>query len=82
LGVTHRQVVKNLPHGLKAVGHGLENDIVIHENLPFMGTQAHPEASDSFCTTDITNVDALGVGNLQKDGGHLIQRFFQHYKII
>lgn len=82
LGVTHRQVVKNLPHGLKAVGYGLENDIVVHESLPFMGTQAHPEASDSFCTTDITNVDALGIGSLQKDGGHLIQRFFQHYKII
>jgi GMP synthase-like glutamine amidotransferase len=82
LGVTHKQVVRNLPSGLKSVGHGLENDIVIHESLPFMGTQAHPEASDYFCTTDITNLNSLEIDGLKKDGGRFIQKFFQHYKVI
>ena len=82
LGVTHKQVVRNLPKSLRSVGHGLENDIVIHESLPFMGTQAHPEASDYFCTTDITNLNSLEINGVQKDGGRLIQKFFQHFKLI
>ena len=82
LGVTHKQVVRNLPAGLKEVGLGLENDIVIHEYLPFMGTQAHPEASDYFCTNDITNLNLSEIGAIQKDGARLIQRFFQHFKLI
>jgi GMP synthase-like glutamine amidotransferase len=82
LGVTHKQVVRNLPKSLRSVGHGLENDIVIHESLPFMGTQAHPEASDFFCTTDITNLNSLEINEVKKDGGRLIQKFFQHFKLI
>lgn len=82
VGVTHKQVVSHLTNGLKAVGHGLENDIVIHESLPFLGTQAHPEASEYFCTTDITNLNESEIKAIQLDGGRLIQRFFQHFKII
>ncbi|MBA2403742.1 MAG: gamma-glutamyl-gamma-aminobutyrate hydrolase family protein [Bdellovibrionales bacterium] len=82
LGVTHKQVVRNLPNELKAVGHGLENDIVIHKTLPFMGTQAHPEASNYFCLTDINNLNQPDIEALQKDGGAIIRRFFQHFKLI
>lgn len=82
LGVTHRQVVRNLPKGLKSVGTGLPNDIVIHESLPFLGTQAHPEASDYFCTTDITNLNPEEVRCIQEHGNLLIRRFFQHFKLI
>lgn len=82
LGVTHKQVVRDLPNGLKQVGLGLENDLVIHETLPFMGTQAHPEASGYFCTTDITNLQAAEISNIQTDGSDLIRRFFAHFKLI
>jgi GMP synthase-like glutamine amidotransferase len=82
LGVTHKQVVRDLPKGLREVGRGLENDLVIHETLPFMGTQAHPEASGYFCTSDITNLQATEISNIQKDGGALIRRFFAQFKII
>lgn len=82
LGVTHRQVVRELPPGLKSVGEGLENDIVIHESLPFLGTQAHPEASDYFANTDINNLNPDEILLIRKDGGKLIQRFFQHFKFI
>lgn len=82
LGVTHRQVVRDLTNGLLPVGLGMENDLVIHETLPFMGTQAHPEASDYFCTTDIDNLSSSEIALIQKDGARLIQRFFQQFKII
>lgn len=82
LGVTHRQVVRELPKHLKSVGHGLENDIVIHETLPFLGTQAHPEASDHFCTDDINNLNPDEIRLIRTDGGRLIQRFFQHFQLI
>lgn len=81
LGVSHKQVVRNLPSGLRSVGHGMENDIVIHETLPFMGTQTHPEASDYFCTTDIVNLNPSEIKSLQIDGARLIQRFFDHFKL-
>jgi GMP synthase-like glutamine amidotransferase len=82
LGVTHKQVVTNLTNGLKEVGHGMANDIVIHESLPFMGTQAHPEASNYFCTTDITNLNSNEISAIQNDGARFIQRFFQHFNLI
>ncbi len=82
LAVTHKQVVRDLPNGLRSVGHGLENDIVIHQSLPFMGTQAHPEASHFFCSTDITNLNSLEISHIQKDGSRLIKSFFQHFKLI
>ncbi len=82
LGVTHKQVVKQLPSALLEVGQGLRNDIVIHRSLPFMGTQAHPEASEYFATNDITNLQAPEISMIQNDGARLIQRFFQNFDLI
>jgi GMP synthase-like glutamine amidotransferase len=82
LGVTHRQVVKKLGAGLKEVGLGLTNDLVIHQKLPFLGVQPHPEASDFFCRSDIGNVSASEQSLLQKDGKSLISRFFQHFNLM
>lgn len=82
LAVTHKQVVRSLPSELRAVGQGLENDIVIHQSLPFMGTQAHPEASDYFCSSDINNLNPPEILQVQTDGRRLIQRFFKHFQLI
>jgi len=82
LGVTHRQVVKNLPPALREIGRGLENDLVIHKTLPFLGTQAHPEASDHFCMSDIANLNEAQVSAIRGGGSALIQRFFKHFKLI
>jgi GMP synthase-like glutamine amidotransferase len=81
LGVTHKQVVKNLAPGLRAVGHGLENDIVIHEKLPFLGTQAHPEASWHFMAHDIQNLGEDQKLVARHHGEELISRFFKHFKL-
>ena len=79
LAVTHKQVVRDLPEHLIEVGHSLSNDIVIHKGLPFLGTQAHPEASDYFCHNDITNLNESEIASVQKSGTALIKRFFEFH---
>jgi GMP synthase-like glutamine amidotransferase len=82
LGVTHKQVVRNLPPELLSIGEGLENDIVIHKNLPFMGTQGHPECSHTFCLTDIQNLTKDEIQLVQKDGAKLITAFFKKFGLV
>ena len=79
LAVTHKQVVRDLPAELLEVGVGLPNDIVINRDLPFLGTQAHPEASNFFCHNDITNLSESEIGVVQKGGASLIKRFFEYH---
>ncbi len=82
LAITHKQVVKTLAPALMSMAEGLPHDIVIHSELPFMGTQAHPEASEHFCTTDIQNLTPSQRKAVRLDGDRLILRFFQHFKLI
>jgi len=79
LAVTHKQVVRDLPEHLLEVGVSLANDIVIHKELPFLGTQSHPEASNYFCHHDITNLSESEIGVVQKGGTSLIKRFFEYH---
>jgi GMP synthase (glutamine-hydrolysing) len=82
VAVTHRQVVRDLPPELSEMGVGLANDMVIHNHLPFLGTQGHPEASLEFCHSDIQNLTPDEVKDLQLGGKQLIQRFFKHFQLI
>jgi GMP synthase-like glutamine amidotransferase len=82
LGVTHKQVVKKPPSELQEVGRGLPYDILIHKTLPFLGTQAHPEASDFFCESDIKNLSLDEKILIRRDGARFIQRFFEHFRLI
>lgn len=79
LPVTHRQVVKELGKGLISVGAGLPNDIIIHESLPLLTTQGHPEASAYFCTNDIGNISPQEEMMGRKDGALLIRRFLENF---
>jgi GMP synthase-like glutamine amidotransferase len=82
LAVTHRQVVKTLGPGLKSVGESLANDIVIHETLPLLTTQAHPEASKYFCSFDIQNLSQDEEDLVRKDGKTFIKNFLNYYKVL
>lgn len=73
LPVSHKQVVKTLAPGLRSVGHGLENDIIIHEDLPLLTTQAHPEASSQFFSED------EGQMTTRHDGPLFMERFFEFF---
>jgi GMP synthase (glutamine-hydrolysing) len=84
--VTHRQVVKNLPACLIEFGQRsephLQNDCVYHINLPFIGTQAHVEASDEFCKNesmielkhdrDLTQINSI----------RFLKHFLQDFKLV
>jgi GMP synthase-like glutamine amidotransferase len=82
LPITHKQVVRDLAPGLTAVGLGLENDIVIHETLPLLTTQAHPEASHHFCTREIGITDVAELKMARRDGTKFLERFFKYHRLI
>jgi GMP synthase-like glutamine amidotransferase len=78
LAITHRQVVQRLAPGLIAVSEGFPNDIVIHETLPFMGIQAHPEASDYFFQHEVKLLCPQESELARRDGDLLLQRFLAY----
>ncbi len=82
LAVTHRQIVKTLGPELTTVGVGLPHDLVIHKNLPFLGTQAHPEVSGYFCQEDIKELTPIETEQAQRDGIRFIRRFLQHFSVL
>lgn len=76
LPVTHKQSVKTLGNGLISLGTGLPNDMVVHDKLPMMTTQGHPEASIHFCNTDIGVLTQEEIAIGRKSGKLLITKFF------
>lgn len=83
LPIKHKQVVKQIPPELVEIGHGLAHDIVIHNTLPFMGTQPHPEASVEFCNNESSGQLAPEqIRAAQNDGMRLIKAFFTHHGIL
>lgn len=80
--VTHRQVVKTLGKGLISVSTGLMNDMVIHESLPFLSSQGHPEASRYFCENDIGILTSEEVYTGVESGRRLVRNFLQHFKLV
>lgn len=81
LPVTHKQVVKKLSSELVSLGQGLDHDVVIHKTLPFLSTQAHPEASAYFCSSDIKlNEEDKNTG--RTDGKRFLDHVFRHFRII
>lgn len=80
--VTHRQAVKTLGKGLMCVSSGLPNDIVIHESLPFLSSQGHPEGSVYFCENDIGELTEDEVKAGVESGRRLVRFFLEHFKLI
>lgn len=81
LPVTHKQVVKKLGSELTTLGQGLDHDIVIHKTLPFLSTQAHPEASAYFCSSDIKLKEEDEKAG-RADGKKFLNHVFRHFKIL
>ncbi len=81
LPVTHKQVVKKLGSELISLGQGLDHDIVIHKTLPLLTTQAHPEASAYFCTSDI-KLKGEDEKAGRADGKRFLNHVFRHFKML
>lgn len=80
--VTHRQVVKSLAPGLISVSTGLTNDMVIHETLPFLSSQGHPEASQFFCENEIGGLSQEEIESGVGSGQKLVGSFLRHFRLI
>jgi GMP synthase (glutamine-hydrolysing) len=82
LAVTHRQAVLKLSNQFENLGHGprpyLTHDLIRHRTLPFIGCQAHPEASEHFCLKS-AEVDHKEIPRIQNSGDRLILSFFKEY---
>ncbi len=81
LPVTHKQVVKKLGSELISLGQGLDHDIVIHRTLPLFTTQAHPEASAYFCSSDIKLNDEDEKAG-RADGKRFLNHVFRHFNML
>lgn len=82
LAVSHKQVVKSLSPELEEVGRGLGNDLIRHRTLPFLGTQAHAEASLDFCSRESMLLGPEAITQVQRDGMRLVTSFFRHHGLL
>lgn len=80
--VTHRQVVKKLAPGLISVSTGLLNDMVIHESLPFISSQGHPEGSPYFCANEIGDLSEEEIERGVESGRKLVRFFLNQFRLI
>ena len=83
--VYHTYRVINLPNTFTQVAHSdlFPNDIVRHKELPFVGIQPHPEASDWFISDDIAESPELytKAPKTKIDGIRFILNFIKEYCI-
>lgn len=81
--VNHRQEIKTLPDCFESLA-GSEKityEIIRHKTLPFIGVQAHPEASEFFMDEYIGNISAADKKNAEKDGADFINHFLKTYSL-
>lgn len=76
LGVTHRQGIKQLSPELESI---YKYDLIQHKTLPFLGCQAHPEASDQFLTNDCLIADSTQRRQILHDSEQFLIRWYQKF---
>lgn len=81
--VNHRQEIKTLPDCFEnlAGSEKISCEIIRHKTLPFIGIQAHPEASEFFMDEYIGGLSALDKKNAEKDGANFINYFLNTFNL-
>lgn len=76
LSYAHSQIVKTLSDQFEELGASslFNNEIIKHKTLPFVGTQAHPEASLDFLKNKVNAGDLLDKS--LSDGQKFIKSFY------
>ncbi len=82
LGISHKQGITKLSPELMELmpGSNFGFDLVKHTTLPFLGCQAHPEASEQFLLNDCQVNDYSKRQSIMDDGGKFLLHWYQ--KII
>jgi len=82
LGVTHRQKIVGLKDKailLEKEINILSHDILEHHELPYLGTQGHPEASEEFLRFTCEVVDPLERKKIIKSSDDFLQDWNNHF---
>lgn len=82
VAVTHRQAVLELSESFEVLASGpqdfLKYDLIQHKTLPFVGSQAHLEASPYFCTHS-AELETNEQHQVIKNGTYLIKNFIEQF---
>lgn len=81
LGVTHRQSVLTLSNEIISLSSKTEfgHDIIKHKTFPFLGCQAHPEASNQFLQSDCQIVDYKKREKIIDESSKFLLTWFREY---
>ncbi len=84
--VAHSFQVQDLPSSLVTLASTKEcsNEIIKHRELPFIGIQGHPEASQYFLDTTLkdTALTNMEVHTASSDGMKFIENFLNEYSLL
>ena len=76
---SHAQIVKEISSEFDVIGFSnkFQFECIKHKTLPYIGIQAHPEASKSFLLKDCL-VPQNSISKIQANGHHLINHFIKY----
>lgn len=81
LGITHRQAVTILSSDLVSLmpQNTFGYDLIRHNSLPFLGCQAHPEASEQFLSHDCQISDYSQRQKILHDSRQFLLKWYQNF---
>lgn len=79
LAYSHSQVIKELSNNFEAIGHSRFSafEIIKHKIFPFIGIQAHPEASVNFITKELNRINDSE--RILNDGLHFLSEYYRSF---
>lgn len=80
--VVHGEEIKTLPNCLDVVGtsNEINYEVITHKELPFIGYQGHPEATEKFLYQEIGDIKLEDYQASLRDGPYLISTFIDYAK--
>lgn len=84
LGFAHQQVITKLGPELEVLAESEQHafEVIRHKTKPFIGTQAHPEASLKFLHDDCLLKNSVQVDQIQRQGRKFILNCLKELKAI
>lgn len=81
LGISHKQGITKLSNELEELmpGSKLGFDLIRHKTLPFLGCQAHPEASEKFLLNDCQIKDYSVRKNILDQSSKFLLNWYQNF---
>lgn len=77
LPYAHAQIVKSISSHFTTIASSdeFQYEALAHKEFPFIGFQAHPEASEIFLSDELGLIESDKVDNITSSGMHLLKNF-------